>query len=558
MSRLSPRTARAWVLCLVLAVACPAVTAAAGTPPPARRPNILLIISDDIGMDVSTGMYPGLIDELVGKYGPGGHEHPRWRDIQGRPASTPNLDALAQQGMRFTQAWANPFCSPTRTSLLTGLFSVRTGVFDYLGHLTQNHHSFVRDLKEKGGYATAVFGKWHIAGLDVYPGMKPREAGFDLFRGNLHGGLDTYWEWNYHVQDESTPPDRWRTEPAPVRSLPGIAPTTYAPVVTTADAIEWITAQERRDPDRPWFVWLAHNLAHITAIQQPNPMVVPPADTLDEPSRREMEACGGTFGSANAGRCTDKMLMRAMTNSMDTLIGRVLEVVDRLDPDTYVIYVGDNGTWMFGANREFIDNMYITRVNRSKGTAYESGVRVPMAVRGPRIPGGSVSDVPVHSVDLFPTILELAGLPAPKTVPGRDPGTTHPLDGVSLLPVLFDGATQVRDPDQGYLLAETINPVRQNMRHVGARNARYKMVCAHDASAGNCEFYDLIADPLEEFPLPGPANCDAFARGALARTSRDWHYCHLQRVIASGSLMELAFVPPAAPNPAPPGRAPRK
>ena len=515
--------------------AAEASTAAPTTAPP----NILLIISDDIGMDASTGMYPGLIEAMLEKYGPRGHDHPRYRDIQGRPASTPNLNELAQAGMKFTQAWANPFCSPTRTSILTGLFAVKTGVLDYTHHLTQNHHSFVRDLKEKAGYSTAIFGKWHIAGLDEYPGMKPKEAGFDLFRGNLHGGLDTYWEWNYQVQDETSPPDQWRQQPAPTRSLPGIAATTYAPVVKTADAIAWITEQEQRDPQKPWFVWLAHNLAHITANQQPNPMAVPDIDTLDEPSRREMQACGATFGTAIVGRCTDKALMRAMTNSMDTLIGKVLQTVDALDPNTYVIYIGDNGTWMFGANREFIDNLYITRVNRSKGTAYESGARVPMAIRGPRIPAGTTSEVPLHGVDLFPTILQLAGLPVPGIVPNRAGDGTEVLDGVSLLPVLFEGAAQVRDPDLGYLLTETVNPIRQNLRHVGARNARYKLICANGTTAADCEFYDLVDDPLEEYPLPEPASCTASASGSAGSRTRDWHFCRLQEVIAKESSLRM-------------------
>lgn len=512
-------------------------TAPAAAAGGAQRPNILLIISDDIGMDASTGMYPGLIDAMLQQYGPKGHDHPQYRDIDGRPASTPNLNALAQAGMRFTQAWANPFCSPTRTSLLTGLYPVKTGVLDYTHHLTQNHHSFVRDLKDKAGYRTAIFGKWHIAGLDQYPGMKPKEAGFDLFRGNLHGGVDTYWEWNYQIQDADSPPDQWRQEPAPTRSLPGIAPTTYAPVVKTADAIAWITEQEQRDPDRPWFVWLAHNLAHITGNQRPNPMAVPNADTLDAPSRREMEACGGTFGTAIVGRCTDKALMRAMTNSMDTLIGHVLQVVDRLDPQTYVIYVGDNGTWMFGANREFIDNLYITRVNRSKGTAYQSGVHVPLVIRGPGIRAGSRSDVPTHSVDLFSTILQLAGLPVPARVPNRNGDAMVDVDGVSLTPVLFEGAARLRDPDRGYLLAETINPIRQNLRHVAARNARYKLVCANGSRAADCEFYDLIDDPLEEYPLPEPASCETYASGRLSAGARDWHFCRLQEVIAKDSSM---------------------
>jgi arylsulfatase A-like enzyme len=187
--------------------------------------------------------------------------------ITGRTASTPVLDSLAKGGIRFTHAWTRPFCSPTRASLLTGLFSAKTGVLDYNNWLSQNHHSFVKDLKEKGGYSTAIFGKWHIAGLDKYPGMKPKEAGFDLFRGNLHGGLKTYFEYDYQIQDSTTPPDQWRTEKAPVRSLPRIAPTTYAEVEKASDAIEWITEQEKINPDKPCLSGMPFNLSHITGNQ---------------------------------------------------------------------------------------------------------------------------------------------------------------------------------------------------------------------------------------------------------------------------------------------------
>ena len=236
---------RGFVVLVALMAAATSVSAAnkAGTPgvDTSKRPNILLIIGDDIGLDVTTNMYPGLIDNLVKQYGPSGHNHPKYKEIDGRPASTPVLDTLAQSGMRFTQAWTQPFCSPTRTSLLTGLFSAKTGVLDYLGALSKTHHSFVKDLKEKGGYSTAAFGKWHIAGLFNYTGMMPKEAGFDLYLGNLSGGVKTYYDYDYHIQDDTTPPDQYRTEKPPVRSLPGIAPTTFAPVVKTSNAINWIT-----------------------------------------------------------------------------------------------------------------------------------------------------------------------------------------------------------------------------------------------------------------------------------------------------------------------------
>lgn len=536
-------TRTAWRSLAVIAAFGLAAAAHAAEP---KRPNILLIISDDIGVDATSDMYPGLIEGLLKQYGPKGHDHPQYQEIRGRPASTPSLNALAKAGMSFTQAWVQPFCANTRASILTGLYPARTGVIDYNGWLTQNHHSFVRDLKEKGRYATAVFGKYHIAGLGQYPGMKAKEAGFDLFKGNMHGGLATYWDWDYQIQDAASPPDQFRTEKPPTRSIQGVAPTTYAPVVNAADTLDFIQEQEAKNPDQPWFVWLAFNLAHITGNQRPNPMAVPNSDTLDEPSRQEMQACGGTFGSAIVGNCTDKQLMRAMTNSMDTLIGKVLEQVDAIDPDTYVIYIGDNGTWMFGQGREFIDNMYITRVGRSKGTAYESGARVEMAIRGPRIKAGSRSDAAVNGVDLFATILDIAGLPVPNTVPNRKGEMVKP-DGVSLTPLLFEGARQLRDPALGYQLAETMNPVKQNMLHVAARNQRYKVICANDTAAASCEFYDLVDDPLEEYPLPKPASCEAYAQGKLRTAAREWNYCRLHEVVAKESILSQPQPQPPAP-----------
>ena len=506
-----------------------------------KSPNILLIIGDDIGIDVTTNMYPGMIDNLTRQYGPSGHNHPKYKEIDGRPASTPSLDALARGGIRFTHAWAQPFCSPTRTSLITGLYSAKTGVIDPTGWLSQNHHSFVRDLKEKGGYSTAVFGKWHIAGLGEYPGMKPKEAGFDLFLGNLHGGVQTYYEWDYHIQDSTDPPDQWRTEKAPTRSLPGIKPTTFAPVVKTADAIHWITEQEKKNPDKPWFVWFAFNLSHITGQQEPNPMVIPNVDTMDKISRKEMEKCmgpDGQFGSANVGACSSEALMRAMTNTMDTMIGRLVKTVDKLDPHTYIIYLGDNGTWMFGPKREFIDNMYITKRGRSKGTAYESGVRVSMAIRGPGIKSVSQSDEWVHNVDLFSTILELAGLDVPKTVPNREGNGRVEIDSVSLTPILFKNARGLRDPHKGYLLAETVNAYKEGYPiEVGARNATYKVICDANTKTESCVFYNLIDDPLEEYPLEKPDSCAGYRNGTWTQTDPEWNFCRLQEVIAEKSTL---------------------
>ena len=329
---------------------------------------------------------------------------------------------------------------------------------------------------------------------------------------------------------------RWRTEAAPTRSLPGIAPTTYAPVVKVADTIDWITAQESADPDKPWFAWLAFNLSHITSGQTPT--FVPNEDTLDEPSRNEMIDCGGTFGTADIGSCSAPALNRAMTNSLDTVLDKLLETVDAIDPYTYVIVIGDNGTPMYGWSAvNFIDNMYITRMGRGKGTVYESGVRVSLAVRGPGIAAGRQSAAVNHGADLFATILDLAGVSVPASVPDSGGTGLVALDSVSIAPILFSGTERVRDPDYGYVMSETVNPLADDARQASARDATYKVLCEEDTQTANCTFYDLIDDPLEEYPLPKPGSCFNFYNGTWTPADREWHFCGLQRVLSTQSFL---------------------
>jgi len=507
---------------------------------PVPAPNILLIISDDVGLDVTTGMQPGLIDNLVAHYGPDGLNHSNYSTISGKPASTPVLNTLAQQGMVFNNVWAHPFCSPTRASILTGLYS-QTHVFTYADALSQNHTSFVRMLKEQGNYSTAVFGKWHMAGLpgqDVsYPGMKPKEAGFDLFKGNMHAALNTFWDYAYEIQDETTPADQWRTETPPEKSLPGIAPTTYGPVVKVADAIEWMENNEATDPTKPWFAWVAFNLSHATRASAPTQMAVPNIDTLNAETRAEIEDCGASYGTQDYGTCAGEVQMRAMTNSLDTVIGKLIEAVDRIDDNTIVIYIGDNGTPMYQRpNLDFIDNMYITRDGRGKGTAYESGVRVPMIVRGPQITAG-FSEEFASAADLFPTSLSLAGLATPAMVSNGDGTGMLPLDAVSLVPILSGQAEHVRDPNEGYLLTETSNLMTGGTLHFGARNASHKIVCIGSVNSEACEFYNMQEDPLEEFPLTIPDSCEAYETSSWTPDDEPWHYCRLVEVAETKSAM---------------------
>jgi hypothetical protein len=341
------------------------------------------------------------------------------------------------------------------------------------------------------------------------------------------------------VQDAATPANQWRTGAPPKKSLPGIAETTFGPVVKVADTLEWIAAQESSNPDKPWLAWLAFNLSHATAQQQPSAMAVPNADTLDAKSADEIKKCGGTFGSSNTGNCSGETLMRAMTNSLDTVVGKLLERVDALDPNTYVIFLGDNGTPMYGRrNLDFIDNLYITRKGRGKGTAYESGARVALAVRGPGIQAGKRNDEYVHVADLFSTALSLAGLAAPEKVSNGDRSGTLALDGVSLGPILFDKSATVRDPNRGFLLTESLNLMTNSIRQVGARNAAYKVMCTEKVQTASCEFFNLAKDPLEEFPLAKPDSCADYDKGAWTPAEPRWHYCRLADIVATQSFLK--------------------
>jgi len=543
------RTAAASIIALAgFALAPPPVLAADAPPAPpaapapdqrAAHPNIVLVILDDIGLDTASNMYPGLISGLVRQYGPSGLNDPNYRQIEGRPASTPILDGFAAQGMAFREAWAQPFCSPTRASILTGLYAGKTGVRDYTNYLTQNSHSLAQDLKASG-YSTAIFGKWHMAGLTVFPGMKPKEGGFDLFQGNLNGAIGDYWDYDYQVQDAASPPDKWRDEAAPINALPGVAPTTYAPVTKVADAIHWMTEQQRTG--KPWFVWLAFNLSHITPGNAHPPTIVPNADMLDKASRDEIEACGGQFGSTNIGHCPGEALNRAMTNSMDTAFGKLLDAIRQIDPNAYVIVLGDNGTPMYGRpGVNFIDNMYIRRVGRGKGTGYESGTRVPLAIRGPGIRPGT-SDAMVHVVDLYSTILDIAHAPIPQMVSNREGTGQVAIDSRSLAPILFGGQSAIRDPVHDFIVSETAipsikdgipGPVREH--HVSVRNLTYKVLCIRNGTDDRCQFYNLARDPIEEYPLAMPASCPATISTDFSATDEAANFCFLRQAVRSQS-----------------------
>ena len=345
-----------------------------------RKPNILFILTDDQG-------WPTL-----GCYG-------------SKRVPTPHLDSLARDGVRFTDAYVMPQCTPTRAALLSGQHTARNGMWHVLPWYGSPwarvaepmfREQFPRDAFNlaKGlraaGYATGMAGKWHLntnADGD-YRGLKPAAGdayGFDfvapLGSGNSHEG------------------DKW------VDYL-------------TDQAIGFI---EKQRPDKPWFFHLAHHTIHAA-------VSAPPA--LVEKHRAQGAPAEGLHNATYL----------AAIEHLDDSIGRLLAKLDelKLRERTMVIFLSDNGGVFQAMDHKSAASDSRLKVKQEefsnaplragKGSPYEGGLRVPCLVRWPDgAKAGAESETPVHVVDWLPTLLEIAGASAP---------AGHPVDGVSLVPLL--------------------------------------------------------------------------------------------------------------------------
>ncbi len=334
-------------------------TSAAGKPGDVEKPNVLLILVDDLGYgDLSA-------------YGA--------TDLE-----TPHADRLIGQGMRLDRFYANcPVCSPTRAALLSGRYQeavgvpgvVRTRSRDSWGFLTSDAVLLPAVMK-KAGYRTAMFGKWHL-GLGE-PNL-PNRRGFDHFEGFLGDMMDDYYKHRRHGINYM---DRNGEE---------IDPPGHATDLFTDWTCRWLEAYKA---ERPFFIYLAYNAPHSP--------IQPPDDWLARYREKHPDVP------------LKRAKLAALIEHMDAGIGRVLDALEKSGhgDDTLVIFTSDNGgALQFGANNGPTRN--------GKGTTYEGGIRVPMCARWPgKITPGSRSDVVALTMDLFPTITQAAGLSKPQNLDG--------------------------------------------------------------------------------------------------------------------------------------------
>ncbi len=352
-----------------------------------------------------------------------------WRDLGCYGSSfyeTPNMDRLARDGMRFTDAYAAcPVCSPTRASILTGKYPARIGVTDWIGahlearvidapyidHLPLSEISLAQALGE-GGYNTWHVGKWHLG----EEGSWPLDHGFDKNIGGCHMGCP----WHGYFSP-------WK-----IPTLPEAEEGTYLPDHLTDQAIRLI--RENQATGKPFFLHMSYYLVH-TPIEAPAHLI--------EKYRKKARALGldkidplvvgEPFPTPDkAGKRVVRRVIQsdpvyaAMVQSMDDNIGRLLAALESegIADDTVVLFTSDNGG-LATAEGSPTSNLPL---EEGKGWMYEGGVREPLVVRWPGVTEpDSFCDVPVTSPDFYPTILEIAGLP------GRP---EQHQDGQSIVPLL--------------------------------------------------------------------------------------------------------------------------
>lgn len=375
---------------------------------------MVVIVADDVGVD------------MVGAYG----------ESSAAPC-TPNLDALAADGLLFRNAWACPVCSPTRAALLTGRWGFRTGIGSVVGNTEPGlalAELTTPDVLTR--YSSACIGKWHLAGN--LGNAHPNQSGFDHFSGFLRGSVNDYFSWPKIVNGQSSTSNVYTTS------------------AFTDDAIAQLaTLQE------PWILFVNYNAAHT-------PFHVPPTSLCAS------TACSNTWCDSLPANPNDRQLARAIMESLDFELGWLMSALNAVHPDAYVFFVGDNGTTSSASIPPFTPN-------HAKGTLFEGGVNVPLIVRGPRVRRG-VCDALVSVVDLHATMAQL----------GRAQTTAE--DSISLVPhfaqpdlVLRDWVyTELFSPNGG------APPFANHQRAI--RDARYKLI---RRTGQTDQFFDLTVDPFE-------------------------------------------------------------
>ena len=368
-----------------------------------RLPNFVIFYIDDMGY------------ADIGPFGAKGY-------------STPNLDRMAREGIRFTNFHvSSAVCSASRSALMTGCYHGRVGIHGALGPgakigISDTEMTMAELVKQKG-YATAIYGKWH---LGHHPQFLPVRHGFDEYFG-LPYSNDM---WPFHPEaKKGTYPPLPMIENDKVFD-PDITPEKQTQLTTqyTEHAVSFI----QRNKSKPFLLYIPHSMCHV-------PLFV--SDKFKGKTER------GLFGD--------------VIEEIDWSVGEVLKTIreNGLDDNTMVIFTSDNGPWLsYGEHAGSSGPL-----REGKGTSWEGGVRVPFIARWPgKIPQNRVCKEPAMTIDILPTIAELTGAKLPE----------HKIDGLNIWPLLA-GDSKAKSPHEAYFIYYANNQLQATI------SGKWKLVFPH-------------------------------------------------------------------------------
>lgn len=430
------------------AMALTAAPARADTP---TRPNIIFILVDDLPVDNF------------------GADNPRLK--------TPNLDRLIKGGTYVPRAAVTTsLCSPSRATILTGMSTRNHGIVDNQGS-SEAGLTFFPSYLHQAGYQTAYFGKWHMGMDDDHP-----RPGFD--RWVSFAGQGTYLP----MGDFARPAQQ-------VLNVDGVHVDRrdYITDELTRYQLDWIS--HGRDKSKPFFLYMSHKAVHGPCIAAPRYAAQYTAPTMDLPAsfadtpennsgkpmwvlnqRNSWHGIDIRHASGPASMLREKQVCDAVLSAVDESVGQTLDVLrrEKIDKNTIIVFFSDNGS-MWGSHG-------LT----DKRNAYEESVRVPMIAYGPGIPAGVRSKALVRNLDLAPTFLAMAGVPAPKQ-----------FEGQNVLPLLQGKADWASWPKDDFVYeyywewAYPMTPTTFSIVHGTMKYIQYHGIWDRD------ELYDLSRDPAE-------------------------------------------------------------
>jgi arylsulfatase A-like enzyme len=420
-----------------------------------RPPNVVFFLVDDLGQ------------RDLGCYGSTFYE-------------TPNIDRLAQDGAKFTDAYAAcAVCSPTRASILTGQWPQRTGVTDYIGapltpeqwkrntkllpapyadRLALDTPTLAKAMKA-AGYATFFAGKWHLGPQ----GWWPENQGFDINMGGIDRGGP------YGGKGYFSPYNNPRLSNGPAGE--------HLPDRLAEETAKFIEANK----DKPFFAYFSFYSVHTPLMAREDLQ----KKYEEKRAKLGLTAKWGREEPREVRQVQEHAVYAAMVEAMDQAVGKVLAKLDALGlrENTLVIFTSDNG----GLSTSEGSPTSNLPLRGGKGWAYEGGVREPLIVRWPAVvKGGGVVSTPVSSPDFFPTLLEAAGV---KPQPGQT------LDGVSLMPVLQGGSL----PERGLFWHYPHYGNQGGAPNAAVRRGDFKLI--EWLEDGRVELFDVKQDLGEQTDL---------------------------------------------------------